>query len=51
LRRFLTGFLTPGISGERRFNLHKGNAVAQVRGMPLLDAAFAFTAPTTANAY
>jgi hypothetical protein len=34
---FLSGGLTPGISGERQHKVHKRNRVARVRCMPLLD--------------
>jgi hypothetical protein len=36
----LSSGLTPGISGERRFNVDERSAVARVRCMPLLGIAF-----------
>jgi hypothetical protein len=33
---------TPGISGERPLNVHKSDAEARVRCMPLLDAAVSY---------
>ena len=34
---------TPGISGERQHNVHKGNAEARVRCMPLLGTVLSCT--------